>query len=160
MATKKATAELGRKAPDFALMGSNGEVVKLSDFKGKKVVVYFYPKDSTPACTQQACDFRDSYEALAGHGAVVLGISPDPIKSHLKFIEKQELPFLLLSDSEHKACELYGVWQLKKLYGREYMGVVRSTFLINEKGKLEQEWRNLKVKGHVAQVLEALQQSK
>ncbi|GGG78170.1 thioredoxin-dependent thiol peroxidase [Paenibacillus radicis (ex Gao et al. 2016)] len=157
MATSKAKAEIGRKAPNFSLEASSGEQVKLSDYIGKKVIVYFYPKDATTACTQEACDFRDAYEALAGHGAVVLGISPDPIKSHQRFIEKQELPFLLLSDPEHKVCELYGVWQLKKLYGREYMGIVRSTFLIDEKGKLIAEWRNLKVKGHVQKVLETLQ---
>jgi peroxiredoxin Q/BCP len=144
--------EVGKKAPDFKLPASNGETVKLSDYRGKKVVIYFYPKDNTPTCTQQACDFRDAYPAMADSNTVVLGISPDPVKSHEKFIGKQGLPFLLLSDEEHKVCEKYGVWQMKKLYGREYMGVVRSTFLIDEKGKLVREWRGVKIKGHVQQV--------
>ncbi|CAM3169835.1 thioredoxin-dependent thiol peroxidase [Paenibacillus lupini] len=144
--------EVGKKAPDFKLPASNGETVKLSDYRGKKVVIYFYPKDNTPTCTQQACDFRDAYPAMADSNTVVLGISSDPVKSHEKFIGKQGLPFLLLSDEEHKVCEKYGVWQMKKLYGREYMGVVRSTFLINEKGKLVREWRGVKIKGHVQQV--------
>ncbi|WP_336776119.1 thioredoxin-dependent thiol peroxidase [Paenibacillus sp. MMO-58] len=146
------TIEVGKKAPDFKLPASNGETVKLSDYRGKKVVLYFYPKDNTPTCTQQACDFRDAYPAMADTNTVVLGISPDPVKSHEKFIGKQNLPFLLLSDENHKVCEKYGVWQMKKLYGREYMGVVRSTFLINEKGKLVREWRGVKIKGHVQQV--------
>ncbi|NIK69594.1 MULTISPECIES: thioredoxin-dependent thiol peroxidase [unclassified Paenibacillus] len=146
------TIEVGKKAPDFKLPASNGETVKLSDYRGKKVVLYFYPKDNTPTCTQQACDFRDAYPAMADSNTVVLGISPDPVKSHEKFIGKQSLPFLLLSDENHKVCEKYGVWQMKKLYGREYMGVVRSTFLINEKGKLVREWRGVKIKGHVQQV--------
>ncbi|SFE74818.1 peroxiredoxin Q/BCP [Paenibacillus catalpae] len=144
--------EIGKKAPDFKLPASNGEIVKLSDYRGKKVVIYFYPKDNTPTCTQQACDFRDAYPAMADSNTVVLGISPDPVKSHEKFIGKQSLPFLLLSDEQHKVCEKYGVWQMKKLYGREYMGVVRSTFLIDEKGKLAREWRGVKIKGHVQQV--------
>jgi peroxiredoxin Q/BCP len=144
--------EVGKKAPDFKLPASNGETVKLSDYCGKKVVIYFYPKDNTPTCTQQACDFRDAYPAMADSNTVVLGISPDPVKSHEKFIGKQGLPFLLLADEEHKVCEKYGVWQMKKLYGREYMGVVRSTFLIDEKGKLVREWRGVKIKGHVQQV--------
>ncbi|GMK45821.1 thioredoxin-dependent thiol peroxidase [Paenibacillus glycanilyticus] len=146
------TIEVGKKAPDFKLPASNGETVKLSDYRGKKVVLYFYPKDNTPTCTQQACDFRDAYPAMVDSNTVVLGISPDPVKSHEKFIGKQSLPFLLLSDENHKVCEKYGVWQMKKLYGREYMGVVRSTFLINEKGKLVREWRGVKIKGHVQQV--------
>ncbi|WP_435169260.1 thioredoxin-dependent thiol peroxidase [Paenibacillus glycanilyticus] len=146
------TIEVGKKAPDFKLPASNGETVKLSDYRGKKVVLYFYPKDNTPTCTQQACDFRDAYPAMVDSNTVVLGISPDPVKSHEKFIGKQSLPFLLLSDENHKVCEKYGIWQMKKLYGREYMGVVRSTFLINEKGKLVREWRGVKIKGHVQQV--------
>jgi Peroxiredoxin len=144
--------EVGKKAPDFKLPASNGEVVKLSDYRGKKVIIYFYPKDNTPTCTQQACDFRDAYPAMVDSNTVVLGISPDPIRAHEKFIDKQSLPFLLLSDEEHKVCEKYGVWQMKKLYGREYMGVVRSTFLIDAKGKLVREWRGVKIKGHVQQV--------
>ncbi|MFC4777973.1 thioredoxin-dependent thiol peroxidase [Paenibacillus sp. GCM10023252] len=147
--------EIGQEVPDFTLPASNGGEVSLSDYRGKKVVLYFYPKDNTPTCTTESCDFRDAHPSFEGVNAVVLGISPDDIKSHGKFIAKHELPFLLLSDTEQKICELFGVWQLKKLYGREYMGVVRSTFLIDEEGKLAAEWRGVKVKGHIQQVLEA-----
>lgn len=152
------TIELGQQAPDFTLEASNGEQVSLSDLRGKKVVIYFYPKDMTPACTEQACHFRDAYPIIADSNTVVLGISPDEMKAHHKFISKQELPFLLLSDTEHAVSELFGVWQLKKLYGKEYMGIVRSTFLIDESGKLVREWRKIRVKGHVEQVLEALKE--
>ncbi len=151
-----AQPRLGRVAPNFELPATNGGTVKLSDFRGRKVVLYFYPKDMTQACTQQACDFRDASSEYEGLGAVVLGISTDEIKRHYKFTEKYELPFLLLSDPEHRVCELYGVWQEKQLYGRTYMGIVRSTFLIDEEGKLAQEWRNIRVKGHVDNVKQAL----
>jgi thioredoxin-dependent peroxiredoxin len=147
---------VGRKVPDFELPASSGEKVKLSQFKGKKVILYFYPKDMTTACTQESCDFRDANPEIGESNAVVIGISTNDLKSHRKFIEKYELPFLLLADTEHKVCELYGVWQEKKLYGRTYMGIVRSTFLIDEKGKLLKEWRNLRVKGHAEEVLAAL----
>lgn len=146
------TVKVGELVPDFVLPASNGENVALSDFRGKKVVLYFYPRDMTPLCTTQACDFRDYFTRLAELGAVVLGVSTDPIGSHEKFINKYELPFLLLSDEDHQVCESYGVWQLKKLFGREYMGIVRSTFLIDEEGKLLNEWRNVKAVGHAAAV--------
>ncbi|MFD1954901.1 thioredoxin-dependent thiol peroxidase [Paenibacillus thailandensis] len=148
--------QLGRPVPDFKLPDADGRGVALSDYRGRKVIVYFYPKDATPACTQEACDFRDSYEALAASGAAVIGISMDNAKSHKRFADKQRLPFVLLTDEEHKVCELFGVWQLKKLYGREYMGIVRSTFLIDENGVLVKEWRGVRVKGHVQTVLEAV----
>ncbi|MBO7746710.1 thioredoxin-dependent thiol peroxidase [Paenibacillus sp. MWE-103] len=151
----KAKAIVGKKAPDFALPAMGGREVRLSRFAGHKVVLFFYPKDLTPACTQESCDFRDAYAEFGKHNTVVLGISNDPAERHEKFAAKYELPFELLADTEHKVCELYGVWQMKKLYGREYMGLVRSTFLIDEKGKLVREWRNLRVKGHVQEVLAA-----
>lgn len=149
-------ADKGRVAPDFELPATNGETVRLSDFRGKKVVLYFYPKDLTTACTQQACDFRDASEDISSENAVVLGISIDEVKTHHRFIEKYGLPFLLLADPEHTVCELYGVWQEKQLYGRKYMGIVRSTFLIDEKGAIVQSWRNIRVKGHVEEVVQAL----
>ncbi|MBB3112590.1 peroxiredoxin Q/BCP [Paenibacillus phyllosphaerae] len=149
----KAKAVVGKKAPNFTLPTTGGREVTLSDYLGKKVVLFFYPKDLTTACTQEACDFRDASEDFSGCNTVVLGISIDTAQTHERFAAKYNLPFELLADTEHKVCELYGVWQLKKLYGREYMGLVRSTFLINEKGKLVQEWRNIRVKGHVEEVL-------
>lgn len=157
MAAIKAKAAVGKKAPGFTLETIGGRQVKLSDYIGSKVVLFFYPKDLTPACTQESCDFRDVYAEFGESGTVVLGISNDTAQTHEKFAAKHELPFELLADTEHKVCELYGVWQLKKLYGREYMGLVRSTFLIDRKGKLVQEWRNVRVKGHVQAVLEAAQ---
>ncbi|THF78757.1 thioredoxin-dependent thiol peroxidase [Cohnella fermenti] len=146
---------IGQAVPDFVLPSSTGENVRLSDYQGRKVIVYFYPKDNTTSCTQEACDFRDAHPQFEEAGAVVLGISPDPVKSHLKFIGKHELPFQLLSDPDHEVAELFGVWQEKTMYGRRYMGIVRSTFLIDEQGKLVKEWRGLRVKGHVEAVLEA-----
>jgi len=150
-------AEIGKKAPDFTLASADGDSVKLSDYRGSYVVLYFYPKDMTEACTRQACELRDANEELKRLGAVVVGVSTDEPGRHVKFREKYALPFVLLSDPQHKACEKYGVWQLKKLYGHEYMGIVRSTFLIDPKGKLVREWRNVKVKGHAEMVLQALQ---
>ncbi|NMM52965.1 thioredoxin-dependent thiol peroxidase [Paenibacillus aquistagni] len=148
--------EIGQAVPDFTLPGSNGKQVSLSQYRGQKVVIYFYPKDMTPGCTQEACDFRDYHGDFAKYNAVVLGISPDDLKRHGKFVEKHELPFTLLSDTEHEVAELFGVWQLKKMYGREYYGIVRSTFLIDENGLLAKEWRSVKVKGHTEEVLAAV----
>lgn len=142
--------------PDFTLPASTGEEITLSSFRGRKVVLYFYPKDNTPACTQEACDFRDALPQIETKGAVVLGISPDELKSHGKFAEKYSLPFPLLSDKDHHVSELYGVWQLKKMYGREFWGVVRSTFLIDEEGRLIKEWRKLRVAGHAGDVVSVL----
>lgn len=149
---------LGELAPDFELPASTGKKIKLSKLRGKKVVLYFYPQDMTPTCTQESCDFRDYNGKLKRAGAVVLGISPDDLKRHAKFIEQYELPFPLLADTELEVCKLYGVWALKKLYGREYMGVERSTFLIDAEGKLVREWRKVRIKGHVDQVLAAVKE--
>lgn len=151
------TLETGQPAPDFTLPANNGETVSLSDFRGKYVVLYFYPRDNTPGCTQEAIDFRDAMQELEANNAVVLGVSPDSLKSHEKFSAKHGLPFLLLSDEDHQIAERYGVWQLKKMAGRTYYGIVRSTFLIDPEGRLLRQWRNVKVKGHVQEVLQALQ---
>ena len=129
--------EVGMKAPDFTLPDKQGIPVSLSDFLGKKVVLYFYPKDNTPGCTRQACAFAQSYSRFEANNVVVIGISKDSAASHLKFAEKYELPFVLLSDPELQAIQAYGVWQEKKLYGKVSMGVVRSTYLINEQGVIE-----------------------
>lgn len=126
--------------------------IKLSDFAGKKVVLYFYPKDNTSGCTQEACDFRDNFNRLTLK-AVVIGVSPDSIKSHIKFKEKQNLNFTLISDTEHKLAEQFGAWGEKSMYGRKYFGIIRSTFILNEQGEIEKEWRKVKVKGHVEEVL-------
>jgi len=151
--------EKGQDAPDFKIVASNGETVKLSDFKGTNVVLYFYPKDMTPGCTTEACDFRDQYQSFSDLNAVVLGVSPDPIDKHQKFIEKYDLPFLLLADEDHYVAELYEVWKLKKNFGKEYMGIERSTFLIDKDGTLVQEWRKVRVKGHVEIALEYIKEN-
>lgn len=147
---------IGKPAPLFTLPDQNGEMISLADFKGKKVVLYFYPKDMTPGCTTEACDFRDQHSEFSKYNTVIFGISPDPAARHQKFIEKHGLPFTLLADEEQKAANLYDVWTLKKNFGKEYMGIERSTFLINEKGILVQEWRKVRVKGHVEEVLEVV----
>ena len=151
-----ATPEVGKKAPVFTLEDQDKKSVKLSDFKGKAVVLYFYPKDDTPGCTQEACDFRDEYSALKKAGAVVLGVSPDDAKSHGKFAGKFKLPFPLLADTDHSVALAYGAWAEKSMYGRKYMGIVRSTFLISKDGVLARAWPKVKVKGHVEEVREAL----
>ena len=148
--------QIGQLVGDFSLLASSGETVRLSSYRGKKVVIYFYPKDMTPGCTTESCDFRDYNGEFSSLNTEVIGISPDDLKSHGKFINKYELPFLLLSDTEHTVSEQFGVWKLKKMYGKEYMGVERSTFLIDEEGRLVQAWRSVKVDGHVAAVLDAV----
>ncbi|WP_102273198.1 thioredoxin-dependent thiol peroxidase [Cytobacillus massiliigabonensis] len=153
------TAVVGELAPDFSLKGSNGETVKLSNYRGKNVVLYFYPKDMTPGCTTEACDFRDQYESFSGLNAVILGVSPDPLNRHEKFIEKYDLPFVLLTDEDHQAAEAYDVWKLKKNFGKEYMGIERATFIIDKEGKLVKEWRKVKVKGHVEETLQFIEDS-
>lgn len=148
--------QIGSVVPNFSLLASNGELVSLSDYRGKKLVIYFYPKSSTPACTQESCDFRDYTGAFKQYNTEVIGISADPSKKQVTFSQKNELPFLLLADTEHEVCRLFGVWQWKKLYGREFEGIVRSTFLIDEEGRLAAMWPKVKVNGHVQQVLEAV----
>ncbi|MEK8133057.1 thioredoxin-dependent thiol peroxidase [Paenibacillus filicis] len=148
----------GQLAPDFTLSETNGEAVTLSQFRGRNVIIYFYPKNMTPACTEEACQFRDYSGEFGKLNTAVIGISPDPVRSHQKFTAKYELPFPLLSDADHQAAELFGVWGLKKLYGREYMGLIRSTFLIDKQGRLVKEWRKVRVKGHVEEVLKAVRE--
>ncbi|MCJ7843315.1 thioredoxin-dependent thiol peroxidase [Lederbergia sp. NSJ-179] len=147
-------AIINEMAPDFQLKASNGENVSLSDFRGKKhIVLYFYPKDMTPGCTTEACDFRDHHDDFSELDVVILGVSPDPIEKHEKFVEKHGLPFLLLVDEQHEAAEKYDVWKQKKMFGKEFMGIERSTFIIDKEGKLVKEWRKVKVKGHVEEAL-------
>ncbi len=148
--------EEGQEAPDFALTSDSGERVRLSQFRGKPVVLYFYPRDDTPGCTAQACGIRDSYDDFEERGAVVLGVSPDEETSHVKFKQKYGLPFTLLADPEHEVAEQYGVWGEKKYMGRTYMGVERSTFLIDENGRIAKVMRRVKPGTHVEQVLAAL----
>jgi len=147
---------VGAKAPSFSAPDQSGKTVSLSDFKGKTVVLYFYPKDDTPGCTVEACSFRDEYTAFKKKGAVVLGVSPDSTKKHTKFIEKYSLPFPLLADEDHKICEAYGVWVEKSMYGKKYMGVERSTFVIGPDGKLKAIYRKVKPAEHTAEVLTGL----
>lgn len=147
---------LNEQAPQFSLLNEAGEMVSLQDFIGKNVVLYFYPKDMTPGCTTEACDFRDAYTDFSDLNAVILGVSMDDEKKHTKFIEKHGLPFSLLVDADHTVAESYGVWVLKKMYGKEYMGVERSTFLINEEGIIVKEWRKVRVKNHIDEVLSFL----
>ncbi|MDN4608398.1 thioredoxin-dependent thiol peroxidase [Sporosarcina highlanderae] len=149
----------GMQAPQFTLPNEKGEKVSLSDFEGKKyVILYFYPKDATPGCTTQACDFRDAFEDFSNLNAVILGVSPDNEASHQRFIEKQGLPFSLLVDEKHEVAEKYGVWKLKKMFGKEYMGIERSTFLIDPTGTVVKEWRKVKVAGHIDEALATLEQ--
>lgn len=146
----------GQKAPDFSLDDDLGQKVSLKDFKGKAVVLYFYPKDMTPGCTQEACDFRDNWSAVQKKGAVVLGVSADPVKRHQAFKGKYKLPFPLLSDEGKKMLKDYGVWKKKKFMGREFMGIVRTTLLIGKDGKIKKIWSPVSVKNHVVDVLENL----
>jgi len=148
--------EIGMKAPDFTLPDKDGNSVSLSDYLGKKVVLYFYPKDNTPGCTRQACAFAAAYEGFKSRDIAVIGISKDSVASHLKFAQKYELPFILLSDPELKAIQAYGVWQEKKLYGKVSMGVVRSTFLINEQGMIEKIMPKVKPDTNAAEILSYL----
>ena len=149
--------EVGTKAPAFTLPDKDGNPVSLSDFLGKKVVLYFYPKDSTPGCTRQACAFAAAYEDFKTLGAVVIGVSKDSAASHLKFAEKNHLPFVLLSDPDHQVLEAYGVWQEKKLYGKVSMGVVRSTYLIDEQGVIEKVMPKVKPDTNAAELLAYLE---
>jgi len=148
--------EAGTKAPDFTLSDKNGTSISLSDFLGKKVVLYFYPKDNTPGCTRQACAFAQSYEAFKNKDIVVIGISKDSVASHLKFAQKYELPFILLSDPELQAIQAYDVWKEKKLYGKTSFGVVRSTYIIDEQGIIEKAMPKVKPDTNAAEILEYL----
>lgn len=145
----------GTIAPDFALEASGGAVT-LSDYRGQTVVLYFYPKDDTPGCTTEACNFRDDYSEILAAGAVVLGISPDSVRSHDKFKLKYELPFPLLSDPDHEVAELYGAWGEKKMYGRTYMGIIRSTYIIDDKGFIVKVFPRVRPKKHSEEVLAVL----
>jgi len=149
--------DIGDKAPDFSAATDGDGSISLKELKGKKVVLYFYPKDMTPGCTTEACGFRDAHPDFSKINAEIIGVSKDSVKRHDKFKEKYDLPFTLAADEDGKMCEAYGVWQEKKNYGKTYMGIVRSTFLIDEKGKIAAVWRNLRVKGHVENVLEEAQ---
>lgn len=145
------------KAPDFTLQGDNDVAYTLSSFLGKKVLIYFYPKDDTPGCTTEACTLRDSFNEMEELGLVIFGISPDTTKSHKKFKEKYNLPFTLLSDTEHTVCELYGVWAKKKFMGREYMSVLRTSFLIDTDGTIQKIYHEVKPKDHAGEVLQDVQ---
>ena len=148
--------DTGDAAPDFALPADDGSTVSLSDFRGRRLVLYFYPKDDTSGCTAQACELRDDLPAFSALGVDVVGVSPDSVASHVKFKTKYDLNFPLLADENHTLAEAYGVWQEKSMYGRKYMGIVRSTFLIGADGRIEGAWRKVKPRGHAAFLREQL----
>lgn len=150
------TLTKGDPAPDFDLPSDDGSRVRLRDLRGKKVVLYFYPRDDTPGCTAQACEFRDARAEILAKGAVVLGVSADSLSSHVKFRGKYELNFPLLSDEDHSVCDAYGVWRWKSLFGLNFWGIGRSTFLIDEKGRIAEAWYDVSRKGHLDKVLNAL----
>jgi peroxiredoxin Q/BCP len=147
------TPTIGKKAPAFKCADQNGNIRQLKDFAGKKLVLYFYPKDDTPGCTAEACDLRDNYKALIKAGYQILGVSPDEAKRHLKFIDKYELPFDLLADTDNAVATAYGVWVEKSMYGRQYMGIARTTFIIDEQGKIQDIIEKVNTKAHAAQIL-------
>jgi len=149
---------VGKKAPSFSLKDANGNKVSLNDFKGKKIVLYFYPKDNTSGCTKEACDFRDSFPDFKKLNITVIGISPDSIDSHKKFVEKYNLPFILLSDEKKEVVAKYDVWKEKSMYGKKYFGVERTTFIIDEEGKILKVFPKVKVDGHVDEVIKALKE--
>ena len=149
--------EINCAVPDFTLMGSDNQEHKLSQYRGKKVILYFYPRDNTPGCSTEACNFRDSNEVFINKNAIIIGISRDSLKSHTKFIEKFNLPFILLSDEKEEVCNLFNVIKEKNMYGKKVFGIERSTFIINEEGILVKEYRKVKVKDHVSTVLKDLE---
>ena len=149
--------EINSIVPNFSLIGSDKKEHSLSDYKGKKIILYFYPRDNTPGCSTEACDFRDNNSIIEDMNAIVIGVSRDSLKSHDKFIEKFNLPFLLLSDEDETLCNLFGVIKEKNMYGKKVMGIERSTFIINEDGVLVKEYRKVKVKEHVSTILEDLE---
>ncbi len=144
---------IGDKAPNFSCKNEKGELVSLKDFKGKNLVLYFYPKDDTPGCTAEACDLRDNYQSFLSKGFEILGVSPDSEKKHQKFIDKHELPFSLLADEDHAVAEAYGVWGEKSMYGKKYMGILRTTFVIDAKGKLSNIIEKVDTKAHSKQLI-------
>jgi peroxiredoxin Q/BCP len=147
---------IGDKAPDFKGVDQNENAISLSDFNGHKLILYFYPKDNTPGCTAESCDLRDNYDMWLSKGFKVLGVSPDSAKSHQKFISKYNLPFPLIADEEKIIIKAYGAWGLKKMYGKEYEGLLRTTFVINEHGVIDQIFTKVKTKEHTKQILEAI----
>lgn len=149
--------KIGNKAPKFSANATGDKTINNNDLSGKNVIIYFYPKDNTPGCTQEGQDFRDNFKAFTKLNTVILGVSKDSLRTHENFKAKHDFPFDLISDADEKVCKAFDVIKLKKLYGREYMGIERSTFLIDAKGVLRQEWRKVKVKGHVDEVLQAIQ---
>ena len=148
--------EPGDRAPGFSLPADDGTTVSLEDLRGRPVVLYFYPKDDTSGCTKEACEFRDSWEQVRQSGAVVLGVSPDPVSSHQKFKRKYQLPFPLLADTDHKVASAYGAWGQKSMYGRKYQGILRTTFLIDGDGRIAKVFEKVRPAGHAAEVLAAL----
>lgn len=150
---RKITLEVGDKAPEFEALNQDGVKVSLKDFIGKNVVLYFYPKDNTPGCTTEACEFSANYDQFIKNDTVIIGVSPDSVKSHVGFIAKQNLKHILLSDEDKEISKLYGVWQVKKNYGKEYLGIVRSTFVIGKDGKIVKIYKSVKAKDHAAKVL-------
>ncbi|WP_103643471.1 thioredoxin-dependent thiol peroxidase [Campylobacter concisus] len=150
---RKITLEVGDKAPEFEALNQDGVKVALKDFIGKNVVLYFYPKDNTPGCTTEACEFSANYDQFIKNDTVIIGVSPDSVKSHAGFIAKQNLKHILLSDEDKEISKLYGVWQVKKNYGKEYLGIVRSTFVIGKDGKIVKIYKSVKSKDHAAKVL-------
>ncbi|NLY03645.1 MAG: thioredoxin-dependent thiol peroxidase [Campylobacter sp.] len=153
---RKVTLKVGDKAPEFTLQNNDGVEISLKDFRGKKIVLYFYPKDNTPGCTAQACDFTQSYDSFVDNGAVIIGVSPDSVESHVKFRDKFGLKHILLSDSGLEVSKLYGVWQVKKNFGKEYLGIVRTTFIVDEYGNISKVYKSVKVKEHADKVLSSL----
>lgn len=153
---RKVTLKSGDIAPEFSVLNQDGVNIALKDFAGKKIVLYFYPKDNTPGCSTQACEFSQNYDDFASKNAVIIGISPDSVKSHESFINKQNLKHILLSDESHEICKAYGVWQVRKNYGKEYLGVARTTFIIDENGKIIKIYKSVKPAGHANKVLSEL----
>ena len=153
--TKKIIS-IGSTAPNFTLKDQNGTIVRLSDFLGKKVILYFYVRDDTPGCTRQACEFRDDIDSLRKRNIIVLGVSPNSVDSHKRFVEKYNLTFSLLADEDAKLAKKYGVWAKKNMYGRTFYGIIRSTFVIDEEGRIMKEYRRVKVDGHLGRVLKEL----
>jgi thioredoxin-dependent peroxiredoxin len=149
--------KIGDKAPDFKSKDQEGKEIKLSDYKGKKLLLYFYPKDNTPGCTAEACDLRDNFEEFTKQGIEIIGVSPDSEKSHQNFIQKHNLPFRLIADTDKKILEDYGVWAEKKMYGRTYMGVLRTSFLIDENGMIQEIFDKVKTKEHSSQIFKELE---